>query len=125
MNEIIDNPLPITSDGLSKGKELYNIYCGICHGEGADGNGYLVREVGGVYPAQPILYLLNGVAQVNLKKPKAAIEVLEMGLDYIIDDIQMEADFYKQLSLAHKLDNNIEQSQAFDKKAREVLNNND
>ena len=78
-----------------------------------------------LYPAQPILYLLNGVAQVNLNKPKEAIEVLEMGLDYIIDDNIMESDFYKQLSLAYKLDNNIEQSQAFDKKAREVLNNND
>ncbi|NNF82158.1 MAG: hypothetical protein HKM99_05405, partial [Flavobacteriaceae bacterium] len=83
------------------------------------------REALDLYPAQPILYLLNGVGHVNLNDPKAAISALEMGLDYIIDDVIMEADFYKQLSLAYKLDNNIEQSQAFDKKAREVLNNND
>jgi mono/diheme cytochrome c family protein len=51
--EIIMNPFPITEAGLLKGKELYNVFCGICHGEKADGNGYLVREDGGVYPAQP------------------------------------------------------------------------
>lgn len=53
MEEIIDNPFPITTVGLAKGKKLYDIYCGICHGDKADGNGYIVREDGGVYPAQP------------------------------------------------------------------------
>jgi mono/diheme cytochrome c family protein len=52
--EILMNPFPITSEGLARGKELYNVFCGICHGEKGDGNGYLVREDGGVYPAQPI-----------------------------------------------------------------------
>ena len=52
-NEIINNPYPITEAGLASGKELYNIFCGTCHGEKADGNGYLVRDDGGVYPAQP------------------------------------------------------------------------
>lgn len=39
--ELIDNPFPITADGLARGKELYNIFCGICHGEKANGLGYL------------------------------------------------------------------------------------
>lgn len=39
--EILDNPFPITADGLARGKELYNIFCGICHGEKANGLGYL------------------------------------------------------------------------------------
>ncbi len=39
--EIIANPFPISADGLARGKELYNIFCGICHGEKADGLGYL------------------------------------------------------------------------------------
>lgn len=47
------NPFPITEKGLANGKELYNIYCGICHGDKADGGGYLVRDNGGKYPAQP------------------------------------------------------------------------
>lgn len=62
--EITQNPFPITEAGLEHGKELYIIYCGICHGEKADGQGYLVREenpakgiVAGVYPAAPANFL--------------------------------------------------------------------
>ena len=57
MEEIIDNPFPITEAGLAKGKDLYEIFCGICHGNQGDGNGYLVRDDGGVYPAQPTSFL--------------------------------------------------------------------
>jgi len=59
-NEIIENPFPITAAGLEKGKELYDIFCGICHGEEGNGLGYLVREpnpaegdLGGKYPVLP------------------------------------------------------------------------
>ncbi len=41
---IISNPFPITEAGLAVGKELYDIQCGICHGEKGDGNGWLVDE---------------------------------------------------------------------------------
>jgi mono/diheme cytochrome c family protein len=53
--EIIDNPFPITADGLARGKELYGYYCAICHGEAGDGMGYLVSDDNPnvVYPAQP------------------------------------------------------------------------
>jgi len=57
--EVIDNPLPITDAGLAEGKELYNTFCATCHGEKADGNGYLVRDDGGVYPVQPANFLLE------------------------------------------------------------------
>ena len=85
----------------------------------------LSKEALDSYPAQPILYLINGVANNNLNQPKKAIDALELGVDYIIDDIQMEADFYKQLSLAYQLDNNITKSEAFSKKAADLLNEND
>ena len=64
--EITQNPFPITDKGLAQGKLLYDIYCGICHGEKADGLGYLVREadpakgiVAGIYPAAPANFLLD------------------------------------------------------------------
>ena len=57
MNEIIDNPYDITDAGLARGKELYGYYCAICHGDKGDGNGYLVRDDGGVYPVQPANFL--------------------------------------------------------------------
>lgn len=57
--EIINNPYPITTAGLEKGKQLYNIQCAICHGEKGDGAGYLVRDDGGKYPVQPANFLLD------------------------------------------------------------------
>ncbi len=57
--EIINNPYPISADGLARGKELYNIYCGICHGEKGNGVGYLVSEdnPNAAYIAQPANFL--------------------------------------------------------------------
>jgi tetratricopeptide (TPR) repeat protein len=72
------------------------------------------------YPSQPLLYLINGVALNNLKKGNEAIEVLEMGLDYIIEDSKMESDFYKQLSIAHNLLNNTGSAKTFSDKAKQL-----
>ena len=57
--EIIANPFPITDRGLATGENLYNINCGICHGEKGDGNGWLVDEANAnaVYPAAPANFL--------------------------------------------------------------------
>jgi len=59
--ELIDNPYPITEEGLAKGEDLYNKFCGICHGEKGDGVGYLVSEENpnAAYPAQPANFLLD------------------------------------------------------------------
>jgi mono/diheme cytochrome c family protein len=50
---MVNNPFPITKEGLEKAKPLYNIYCGICHGEKGDGQGWLVTMPDSKYPAQP------------------------------------------------------------------------
>ena len=75
-----------------------------------------------LFPAQPILYLINGVANNKLNQAKKAIATLETGLDYVIEDPKMEADFYTQLSVAYKLNNNIPKSQSFAKKAAALTN---
>lgn len=54
-NQLVDNPYHITDAAIANGKELYNINCAICHGAKGDGNGYLVRDDGGVYPVQPAI----------------------------------------------------------------------
>ena len=77
-----------------------------------------------LFPAQPILYLINGVAYNKLKQAKKAITSLETGLDYVIEDPKMEADFYIQLSVAYKLTNNSSKSQTFAKKAAALTNQN-
>ena len=59
ISEIIKNPVPVSEKSLANGKLLYNIQCGICHGEKGDGSGYLVRDDGGKYPVQPANFLLE------------------------------------------------------------------
>ncbi|MEZ4956110.1 MAG: cytochrome c [Saprospiraceae bacterium] len=59
IEQIKYNPFPITQAGIAKGQELYTYYCGICHGDKGDGGGYLVRDNGGKYPAQPANFLLE------------------------------------------------------------------
>lgn len=62
--DINGNPFPLTDAGLEEGKQLYNIYCGVCHGEKGDGNGILVSEVSAdgsgapknAYPNQPSIF---------------------------------------------------------------------
>lgn len=53
IEEITENPFPITEKSLENGAALFNIYCAICHGENADSKGWLVRDDGGKYLALP------------------------------------------------------------------------
>lgn len=62
--EIVMNPFPITKKSLENGKDLYKIYCGICHGDKGGGNGYLARD-DGKYPAAPANLLLDTFANGN------------------------------------------------------------
>ncbi|WP_298493519.1 cytochrome c [uncultured Algibacter sp.] len=40
----LSNPLDSTKVDLNRGKELYDIYCGICHGNKGNGQGNLVKR---------------------------------------------------------------------------------
>lgn len=42
--EELKNPIPVTEENLTKGAELYNIYCGVCHGKKGAGQGILVQR---------------------------------------------------------------------------------
>lgn len=72
------------------------------------------------YPSQPIIYLINGVALNELKRAKEAANILEAGLDFIIDDTKMEIDFYNQLSIAYTLLNNASKAKTFSDKAKQL-----
>ena len=49
--EQLTNPFNLTAEVLEKGKEQYDIYCLICHGETGMGNGTLYES--GKFSAQP------------------------------------------------------------------------
>ena len=40
----LTNPLEASAMDGAKAKELYDVYCGICHGTKGDGQGYLVKQ---------------------------------------------------------------------------------
>jgi len=76
-----------------------------------------INEALELYPVQPIFYLMKGVTQNRLKAYNEAEQSLETGLEFLIDNPKMEADFYSELSITHKGLDNIKKSQAFAKKA--------
>src|SRR5690606_22722066 len=55
-----------------------------------------------IFPGQPIVYLIRGVALNNLKEFNKALEILSFGLDYVIENKKMEADFFEQISIAYQ-----------------------
>lgn len=58
--DLQDNPFAITEDGLERGKNLYNIFCAICHGEKGNGLGPIYDEEKNpqaAYPAAPANFL--------------------------------------------------------------------
>ncbi|WP_242083735.1 tetratricopeptide repeat protein [Aestuariivivens sediminis] len=72
------------------------------------------------YPSQPLFYLINGTASLALNDLDKAIEVLEEGVDYIIDDTKMEIDFYTQLSKAYTLQSNFEKAKTLNDKVKQL-----
>ena len=53
--------------------------------------------------AQPILYLQQAKAQNRSNQAKNAIESLEFGLDYLIDNPKMEAAFYTEMAKGYEI----------------------
>lgn len=73
-----------------------------------------------LYPSQPLLYLTYGVALNKQGKFKAAINQLEVGVDYVIDDVTMEIDFYQQLGDAHTGDGDATKAARYYAKVQEL-----
>ncbi len=73
-----------------------------------------------LFPAQPILYQLNGYALNKLKKYNDAIDVLTIGIDFVIDNNEMELNFYNQLIISHEGLNNTEEVLKYKQKAAQL-----
>lgn len=72
------------------------------------------------YPSQPLLYLLNGTALNGLEEYEQAEEMLTFGLDYLIDDVAMEAEFYRQLAVTYQGLGNDEKAVEFQRKVAKL-----
>ncbi|NND63749.1 MAG: hypothetical protein HKN48_11230, partial [Flavobacteriaceae bacterium] len=64
--------------------------------------------------------LVNGVANNSVGNSDEAIESLEIGLDFLIDDPTMEKDYFEQLSAAYFAKGNNKKAEAFAKRAAEI-----
>lgn len=72
------------------------------------------------FPSQPLLYLYNGTALNQLGEFKEAEEMLTFGLDYLIEDLPLELEFYRQLAVAYAGLKNEEKAVQFQKMAAEL-----
>lgn len=73
-----------------------------------------------LFPAQPFVYLMKGTALIQLRKNNEAAETLLEGLDYLIDDPEMEYRFLEQLSLAFKAMGENKKATEYFNKAQEI-----
>lgn len=77
-----------------------------------------------IFPAQALLYLLNGVANNGLEQSDKAIDSLETGLDFLFDDPTMESDFYEQLGQAYARKGDSQKAKQFSEKAVNIKSSN-
>jgi len=69
-----------------------------------------------LFPNQPQVYFLNAIACVQLEKYEETLEVSEEGLDFVVDNPQMEGQFLMlQGEALYKLDKVEEAFELFDK----------
>ncbi|MBS7255157.1 tetratricopeptide repeat protein [Flavobacterium branchiicola] len=74
-----------------------------------------------VYPSQPQFYYYAGLGNNQLKQFKNAKTVLEMGLDYVVDDKKLEAGFNIQLGEAYNGLGDAKKKEEYFLKANELL----
>ncbi|MCD8408769.1 hypothetical protein J2Q11_00625 [Tenacibaculum finnmarkense genomovar finnmarkense] len=74
-----------------------------------------------LFPAQPFVYLMNGKALNNNKKHKKALQSLQNGIDFVIDNPQIEAKFYLEMARAYKSLKQLKKAADFKNKAAKIL----
>lgn len=74
-----------------------------------------------LYPTIANLYFYAGLGNNQINKPKIAIQYLESGLEFIVEDIELEKNFYLQLSASYKTLGNLEKESFYFSIARQTL----
>jgi mono/diheme cytochrome c family protein len=54
--QMVINPLQTTAEHLGRGKDLFEVYCGICHGDFGDGDGSVSRRTAAMALKPPSLH---------------------------------------------------------------------
>ncbi len=74
-----------------------------------------------LFPMQPEFYYYSGLANNQLKNYKKALQILEQGLDYLVEDKRLETNFYIQLGEAYNGLGDNKKKEYYFKKANELL----
>ena len=74
-----------------------------------------------LFPAQPFVYLMNGIALNNNNKHKKALQSLQNGIDFVIDNNEIEAKIYIEMARAYQKLNNSKKALLFKNKASRIL----
>ena len=76
-----------------------------------------------LYPTFAKLYFYLGFANFKLENTKEAIDQLEMGLEFIIEDLVLENEFYMLLQESFKKTNNTTKEKIYRSKAERIQTN--
>ena len=74
-----------------------------------------------IYPSQPQFYYFSGLANNQLKQFKKAKEMLEMGMDYVVNDVILEVNFNIQLGEAYNGLGDFKKKEMYFSKANQLL----
>lgn len=74
-----------------------------------------------IYPSQPEFYYFSGLANNQLKQFSNAKIMLEMGIDYVVDDVKLEINFNLQLGEAFNGLGDFEKKEQYFAKANQLL----
>ena len=75
------------------------------------------------FPTQPHFYYYSGMANNQLQQFKKAKEMLEMGLDYLVDDVPLEINFNIQLGEAYNGLGDFKKKEQYFSKANQLQKN--
>ena len=73
------------------------------------------------FPTQPQFYYFSGLANNQLQQFKKAKEMLEMGMDYLIDNVVLEINFNIQLGEAYNGLGDVKKKEFYFSKANQLL----
>ncbi len=83
-----------------------------------------------LFPNQPSFYFFNGLANLQLGQPEEAIEILNIGKEYVIDNDDLLSEFYQNIAQAHhdlkqhqESDKNFDKALTYDPNNAYVMNN--
>lgn len=73
-----------------------------------------------LFPAQPFIYLSRGKSLQMQKKPQEAIDVLESGFDFVIENPSLEIQFYNSLAKSYTRINNPMKAKEYLEKVKKI-----